>query len=89
MLDPRTEERRKAAVVGLSGQMKLQEGVKEALQKVAQRSDDGWAVVLVSRPPIARIESSYACPQAKVQGCYVLSGASFTRPDMLLTLAAG
>ena len=47
-LDPEAENRRKQAIVGLAGAMKMQGGVKEALEKVAQRSDDGWAVILVS-----------------------------------------
>lgn len=46
-LDPDTEARRRKAVVGLSGKMQWQDGVDEAMRKVAERSDDGWIVTLV------------------------------------------
>ncbi|WVO13962.1 hypothetical protein L204_101587 [Cryptococcus depauperatus] len=45
-LDPETQARRQRAVVGLSGKIKMAENVIEALKTVAQRSGDGWIVVL-------------------------------------------
>jgi hypothetical protein len=50
-LDPENEARRKKAVVGLAGKMQLQDGVREALEKVGKRSDEGWITVLVSGSP--------------------------------------
>lgn len=46
-LDPENEKRRRAAVTGLGGKMAWGDGVQDALTKAAQRSDDGWIVVLV------------------------------------------
>ena len=48
-LDPEAEMRRRKAVVGLGGKFKWGTGVGEALNKVGERSDDGWIVCLVSR----------------------------------------
>jgi hypothetical protein len=48
-MDPEAEARRRKAVVGLGGKFAWQEGVSEALDKVGERSDDGWIVCLVSR----------------------------------------
>nr|ODN87965.1 hypothetical protein L203_03169 [Cryptococcus depauperatus CBS 7841] len=45
-LDPETQARRQRAVVGLGGKIKMAENVIEALKTVAQRSGDGWIVVL-------------------------------------------
>ncbi|KAK8869701.1 hypothetical protein IAR55_000269 [Kwoniella newhampshirensis] len=45
-LDPETEARRKKAIVGLGGKLGWGDGVQDALNKVAERSDDGWVVVL-------------------------------------------
>lgn len=50
-LDPEGQTRRHKTVVGLGGKMIWADGVAEALQKAAQRSDDGWVVVLVSFRP--------------------------------------
>lgn len=47
-LDPDTEKRRIAAVVGLGGKMKWDQEVVGAMKKVSERSDDGWIVILVS-----------------------------------------
>lgn len=51
-LDPDTERRRIAAVIGLGGKMKWDEEVLGAMSKVGERSDEGWIVVLVSTLPI-------------------------------------
>jgi twinfilin-like protein len=56
-LDPENEARRRKAVVGLGGKMPWAEGVQEAMDKVAQRSDDGWVVCLVS--DCAHAQSQY------------------------------
>jgi hypothetical protein len=48
-MDPEAEARRRKAVVGLGGKFAWQEGVSEALDKVGERSDDGWIVCLVSK----------------------------------------
>ncbi|WRT67231.1 uncharacterized protein IL334_004197 [Kwoniella shivajii] len=45
-LDPETEARRRKVVVGLGGKTVWADGVDQALKKVAERSDDGWAVIL-------------------------------------------
>jgi twinfilin-like protein len=47
-LDPETEARRRAVVTGLGGKMAWGDGVADAMTKVAERSDDGWVVCLVS-----------------------------------------
>ena len=47
-LDPDAEQRRRKAVVGLGGKFKWDSAVGEALDKVGERSDDGWIVTLVS-----------------------------------------
>ncbi|KAI9638053.1 uncharacterized protein MKK02DRAFT_42435 [Dioszegia hungarica] len=49
-LDPDTEKRRIAAVMGLGGKMKWDEEVSGAMRKVAERSDEGWIVVLEIPP---------------------------------------
>jgi twinfilin-like protein len=49
-LDPETEARRRKAVVALGGKMQWESGVEDALRKVAERSDDGWIVILVGHP---------------------------------------
>ncbi|OXB38958.1 hypothetical protein LQV05_004060 [Cryptococcus neoformans] len=63
-LDPESQARRNKAVVGLGGKMNWGDGVAEALQKVAQRSDDGWVVVLEipsSNPGSIALLKSEAC----------------------------
>lgn len=57
-LDPENEARRRKAVEGLGGKMAWGEGVQDAMDKVAQRSDDGWIVLLV-RALIARRTSPH------------------------------
>jgi hypothetical protein len=47
-LDPEAEARRKRAIAGLGGKFSWGDGVADALDKCAKRSDDGWIVVLVS-----------------------------------------
>ncbi|RXK38585.1 hypothetical protein M231_04091 [Tremella mesenterica] len=44
--DPEIEARRRQAVVALGGKIQWGEGVEEALKKCAERSDEGWVVVL-------------------------------------------
>lgn len=47
-MDPENERRRINAVVGLGGKMRWDGDVEGAMRKVAERSDEGWIVVLVS-----------------------------------------
>lgn len=47
-MDGETAAARRKAVIGLGGKTQWQEGVTDALEKAAARSDDGWIVTLVS-----------------------------------------
>ncbi|WWD16035.1 hypothetical protein CI109_100460 [Kwoniella shandongensis] len=68
-LDPETEARRKKAIVGLGGKLGWGEGVQEALNKVAERSDDGWVVVLeipAGNSAGIALVTSEACPPSQL-----------------------
>ncbi|ADV19486.1 Protein tyrosine kinase, putative [Cryptococcus gattii WM276] len=80
-LDPEGQARRHKAVVGLGGKMIWGDGVAEALQKAAQRSDVGWVVVLEissSNPGSIALLKSEACTPSQLTSkipekspCYV------------------
>ncbi|EIW69377.1 hypothetical protein TREMEDRAFT_38993 [Tremella mesenterica DSM 1558] len=67
--DPEIEARRRQAVVALGGKIQWGEGVEEALKKCAERSDEGWVVVLEipqkAQGSIALLKSE-ACPPSQV-----------------------
>jgi hypothetical protein len=80
-LDAETAAARRRAVIGLGGKTQWQDGVADALLKVAQRSDEGWIVTLeIASANSAAINllRSEPCTPAEVAGklpdkspCYV------------------
>ncbi|ORX39984.1 hypothetical protein BD324DRAFT_247631 [Kockovaella imperatae] len=68
-LDPEAEARRRKAIAGLGGKFKWNDGVADALDKVGERSDDGWIVTLEIPSNDAGAVSllrSEACPPSKL-----------------------
>lgn len=83
-LDPENEARRRKAVIGLGGKMAWGDGIMEAMEKVAKRSDEGWVVVLVC---------SIYCPLAWLTPsgdiCHKHRGSLSAQVGGLHSLAAG